>query len=144
MISVDVLLDKLDDFPDKIAKKCKELMVEETPVGPTGNLRKSIEILEQDNTHAVIGTTLEYAYYVENGRGPIVANHTTRKGQLGKLHYFGYAPGPKSIHGRRFGAAGDPGVEYFRTSVGPADPNPFVEDTKKRIEQTNWVGVFNS
>lgn len=133
MISVEILLTKLDNFPDKIAKKCKELMVEETPVGPTGNLRKSIEILEQDDTHAVIGTTLEYAYYVENGRGPVFAKDKKA------LHYFGYAPGPKSIH-----TPGDPGAEYFRGAAGPAPANPFVERTKERIEKTNWAGVLES
>ena len=138
MISVEVLLDKLDNFPDKIAKKCKELMVDETPVGPTGNLRKSIEILEQDNTHAVIGTTKEYAYYVENGHGPVVAKTVKRNGKLKKLHYFGYAPGPKSIH------KNDAGTEHFAYSTGPAPPNQFVERTKDRIEKTNWAGVFNS
>lgn len=146
-ITLDELVVKLNVFTSKASEKCKDILVEETPVGPTGGLRRSIKILEQDAEHALIGSQLDYAHYVEYGRGKVVAkNEPARTGNPNRrhtLHYFGYNPGPHSIHGRNYGG-GDANVEYFRHSTGPAEPNKFLERAVEDIKKTDFSYLLKS
>ena len=138
-IPLEALLMDLEDFPKRIAEEGKRTMIEETPVGPTGNLRKSIKVLEQDDRHCVIGTTLEYATHVENGHGPVnVKPERLKENPKAKLRYFGYAPGPKSIH------KNDAGEVYFRRRTGKADANPFLERTADALGKINWAHILNA
>lgn len=130
-ISLDALISGLENAPKRIADEGKRIMVSETPVGPTGNLRRSIEILEQDDFHCVIGTTIEYATHVENGHGPSVAKNVPY------LVFKGYKPGDKSIHW-----GDDSGVTYRIFSTKGAPANPFLERTAEALQKLDWVRIL--
>lgn len=147
MATLDELMTRLREFPDRVAEKSKELMISETPIGPTGNLQKSISVLEKTNEYCVVGTQLYYAEFVEKGRGPVPSvqtrNDAKKKGEKPKmLHYWGYNPGnDKSIHGKKYGG-GDEGVEYFMRSVKRAKANPFAKRARTKINNANWHAVL--
>lgn len=88
----------------------------------TGRLRASIthELrVVNDVVIAVVGTNVEYARIVHEGRGPI----TTRRAR-------GLAPnGPKAL---RFKPKGG-GSFIFRKSVGPAEAQPFLRDALRDV-----------
>ena len=134
--SLDEVLELLKQFPRTIAEQCRDIMKYETPVGASGGgqggLRASIRIIEQTDQYAVIGTDLDYAPKVENGRGP-VHPHPGRSAYKPTLphtlRYFEYAPGPKSVHIQRHPI----GTPIYRHMVGPSKPNPFAERTVQDI-----------
>lgn len=68
----------------------------------TGRLFSSIQGEVFDSSHGRVGTNVHYAPFVEVGRGPIVAEHLTRRGHPGFLRFRSR------------------GRWIFRRSVGPA------------------------
>ena len=131
--SLDEVLELLKQFPRTIAEQCRDIMRYETPVGATGDLRKSVDIIEQTDTYAVIGTDLSYAPKVENGRGPVRAHpgrSALNPNRAHSLRYFEYAPGPKSVHEQRYPV----GTPVYGHEFGPSKPNPFAERTVADIK----------
>ena len=126
---------RLSVLGEKVAQECVNIMWDETPVGPSGNLRRSIRHEKVGPESYFIGTDLYYAEWVNYGRGPVRPKHTTRTGRPGKLRYYEYTPGPKSIHV----PTAPPGTPVFRRGTGPAKPNNFVARAKARIRNTTFT-----
>lgn len=77
----------------------------------TGDLDRSITIQKSEN-HASIGTTLFYAQYVEEGRGPVHAKN------------------------KPFLVFKIPGVGWIKTkSVGPAAPRYYLKESAQLLEK---------
>lgn len=74
------------------------------------NLLHSINVMDKSTGFARIGTDVEYAQYVNEGRGPVVPIHAKA------LHYF---------HN---------GMEIFSKRSGPADPKPYFENASNKFE----------
>jgi hypothetical protein len=70
----------------------------------TGDLNASIQVLRIGALEGEVGTELEYAEFVEYGRGPVVATDKP-------LHWIDK----------------ETGEDRFAWSVGPAEPQPFME-----------------
>lgn len=74
------------------------------------NLLHSINVMDKSTGFARIGTDVEYAQYVNEGRGPVVPIHAKA------LHYFSN------------------GMEIFSQRSGPADPRPYFENASNKFE----------
>lgn len=79
----------------------------------TGKLDASIRLLSSSSDTAHIGTDLFYAEYVEDGRGAVTAKDA------------------KCLH-----FVTKEGQEIFTHSVGPADPRPYLTDSKSVVEDS--------
>lgn len=120
-------LDRLETLGSRIATTIYTVMKDETPVGPTGELEKSIYWKQTGSEEWFIGTDMYYAKWVENGRGPVRAKYAPF------LKYIDYYGGKKSIH------FGTKGAFIKKKAVNRADPNPFVDRTKQRIEKMTFT-----
>lgn len=126
-------LQRLKEFGPKVAKKIYKTMQNEVPIGPTGNLKKSLYWEQTGSEEWFIGTKQYYAKWVEEGRGPVTAKNAPF------LQYQDYFGGHKSIHNKNLGKAGYNGVWIRKKSVAKAEPNPFVERTKKDVEKMTFT-----
>lgn len=81
----------------------------------SGALKRSITYMQLDDGTYVIGSPLDYAEWVERGRGPVVA---------------------KDADALKFTIGGD---TIFRKSVGPAEPQPFLRPALVRHRDT-YIG----
>lgn len=133
--------DRLSTLSDRICKQCVDVMKSETPQGRTKRLYNSIHSEPVGRDQYFIGTDVEYASWVENGRGAVHSKKTaydigTRKPRRVALRYLEYTPGPKSIHTPIPGYK--PGDAVYRYSTGPAPANPFVKRSYDRIDKMHF------
>lgn len=59
------------DFLLEVANELVNQLKMEAPVGATGDLRRSFQILQKGPRSIVVGTRLDYALFVQEGTGPI-------------------------------------------------------------------------
>ena len=91
-----------------------KVMKAEVPV-KTGDLQRSIHSETISDHEWFIGTDIEHAYYVENGRGPVFPGAITGRGGRKKALYWPELPHPVM-------------------RAGPAKANLFVERTVAHID----------
>lgn len=109
-------LDKwLQDFENNTIKECEAIMKREVPVGKTKGLQNSIKTEPQGNHVYLVGSRLEYASYVNDGRGPVYPN-----GKWLKWHDPDFPLANKN---------GD----VFLKRVGPSKANDFESRTIKEF-----------
>jgi len=71
----------LDELERELDKETADIVLElatelvnelkvEAPVGATGDLRRSIQIFQRDDDSVLLGTRIDYAAAVNEGRGP--------------------------------------------------------------------------
>ena len=94
---------------DEIISEARSNLQNNTSV-VSADLLNSIGVLEETDDSITVGTELEYAQYVEYGRGPVTATNAKA------LHFFT-----------------KDGKEIFTKSVGPAEPRPFFWPAVQRI-----------
>jgi TRAP-type mannitol/chloroaromatic compound transport system substrate-binding protein len=110
--SFHVLADKLDEAADEtdpaiddavetsafaVRRKARRLVSVQS-----GRLKRSIQVRRLRDAHYMVGSDLDYAEWVEKGRGPVVA---------------------KNADALKFTIDGQ---TVFRQRVGPAAPRPFM------------------
>jgi len=111
------LADALVDFRDlsvedlsETSKSYQKNAIMDLNAIQSKNLLQSISVMDKDTGFARVGTNVEYAQYVNEGRGPVVPIHAKA------LHYF---------HN---------GMEIFSKRSGPADPKPYFENASNKFE----------
>lgn len=107
MMTVAECITKLEGLVPRIAEQGAVIMREEVPVR-TGALKASISATPQGTESYFVGTSIEYAKYVEHGRGPVVP----KKARV--LHWFD-------------------GKDIFAKSVVGVPKNDFVGRTISRL-----------
>ena len=123
--SLDEIIRKLDRFHDNVLKDVTNLGRHVAQQKSKGALSKSIKVENKDNNEKDLTAPKPYAYFVENGRPAIRA-----KGK-GMLRFV--------INGQVF----------YRKSVGPAKPRPFMKPAglsmkqhAPKIVQDNWKKIL--
>ena len=112
---------RLEGLLDKVSDQAKEIMqaeIRNRTKEASGKLEGSITVERISDNARSIGTNLDYAKYVNDGRGPVYPK--------------GKAAGGADVlkwESPRFS-----GHEVFRHSAGPADGIHFVERTKEALE----------
>lgn len=99
---------------EKLVEEGTEIMKGEVPV-KTGDLRNSIHNERTGATTWFIGSTNDHAYYVENGRGPVLPGAITGRGGRKKALYW-------------------PELSHPVMRAGPAKANDFVGRTAAQID----------
>ena len=129
-LTLSEALSRLETLGDRIAKQCEDTMKSVTPVGRTGNMKKSIHYTKESDERYFIGTDMYYAEWVENGRGEVRPRHSGKRASLMWVDYNGDI---NSVH------HGTPGKVYYRRHAGPSKPNPFVGRAKRIIDQMTFT-----
>lgn len=131
-------LSRLETLGDRIAKQCEDVMKSVTPVGRTGNLKKSIYHRQEGADTWFIGTDIYYASWVENGRGEVTPKKTaysirTRTPRTVPLRWIDYDGDINSVH------HGKPGAVVYAMRSRKSTPNPFVGRAKRIIDQMTFT-----
>lgn len=120
-MSIDATLDMIVKKQiNEIANRAVEIMKEEAP-SDTGKLRESIKKEQVSNNEIFVGTDLEYAYYVEHGRGEVKPKRAKALWGDGIDKHWTKYWGSRPSHP----------IPY----AGPAKANDLVGRTAKRIKQ---------
>lgn len=118
-MTIDEADRKIDDLLVKVSAEAKRYMqeyIERTAKNSTKTLSGSIYDEKRGAHTRAVGSALEYASYVNDGRGPV---HVKNKRSLHWVY-----PRPD-------------GKDYFAKEVGPAKGLHFIEKTKEYIESMN-------
>lgn len=118
-LSIDEAMSLLRGYLDRVATEAQSHMKEVIRTkadNPTGVLEKSIDIRSYGENVRGIGSSLPYAKYANNGRGPVRVKNAK------SLHWV--YPRPN-------------GQDFFAKEVGPAAGLHFVEDTAEHIRHTH-------
>lgn len=105
--TIDTAIAALEAFGPKVANEAVSIMAGEVPVR-TGVLAGSIHAEQLSSSSWFVGTDIDYAIYVENGRGVV------RPKNAKVLHWFD-------------------GGDVFAMRAGPTKPNKFVERTAAKL-----------
>lgn len=123
--ALDAIINKLDNFHDNVLKDITKLGRQVAQQKSKGSLSKSIKVEDKDSNQKQLLAPKPYATYVENGRPGI---RTQGKGVLRFV-----------INGQVF----------YRKSVGPAKPRPFMKpaglsmkEHAAKIIQNNWNKIL--
>lgn len=106
-MGVEELVTALETLKDRVIEQGVEIMKEEVPVR-SGALRDSIHSEPMGGEVYFIGTDIEHAKYVENGRGEV--RPVTKKA----LHWYD-------------------GADIFSMYARPTKPNDFVGRTARKL-----------
>lgn len=118
--TISEALSKLEGFGRKVADEAEQIMKDEiianTKEG-TGKLAASVDVKPIGDSAWSVGTELEYAKYVNDGRGPVF---------------------PVKAKALRWYSPRFSGNAIIRGSAGPAEGKHFVKKTKARLENMKF------
>lgn len=120
-ISIGEAMSLVNGILDNVAKEAETFMkgyIRDNTKDATGKLEASIYNVARGTDARAIGSKLDYAKYVDEGRGPVKAKHTTAKGGPGYLRF----EIPRG------------GEVFYRREVKKADGIHFIDETAKHIE----------
>lgn len=118
-MTIDQAVEWLDHVVDVVAAEAERYMKEyisTTADNPTGQLAGSIYNEKRGKCVRAVGSSLPYAKYANDGRGPVRVKNAK------SLHWVYPRPNGKN---------------YFAKEVGPAKGLHFIEKTKEYIENTS-------
>lgn len=119
-LSLDEAISKIDGILDRVALEAQAYMKESIRTkadNPTGALEKSIDIRNIGSNARGIGSSLSYAKFANDGRGPVRVKN--------KKYLHWVYPRPN-------------GQDFFAKEVGPAEGLHFIEDTAEHLRNTQF------
>lgn len=120
-VSIGEAMSLIDGILDKVAKEAETYMkdyIRKNTKDATGKLEGSIYNEARGSNARAIGSALDYAQFVDQGRGPVKAKHKTAKGGEGYLRF----EIPRG------------GEVFYRHEVKEAKGIHFIDATAKHIE----------
>lgn len=121
-LTIDEAMSLLRGYLDRVAADAEAYMktyIRENTDNPTGVLERSIDTRVISDSARGVGSSLDYAKYVDKGRGPVTVKNAKY------LHWV--YPRPS-------------GADFFAKSVGPAKGIGFIEATAEHV-RSKHIGL---